>query len=80
MSHSKREIAISDQWTTSKSKLAFMVYAAEIEVYALEQSREESSLDSASAWGKHYILEEIYCEMDRVIDGDMPELKEVTNG
>lgn len=80
MPHSKREIEISDQWTVSKSKLAFMVYAAELEVYALKQSREESCLDNDSAWGRHFILQEIFDEMDKVIEGDMPELKEVKNG
>lgn len=62
---SSSQLAISDQWTVTKSKLAFMSAMAEAEVYALARGEEIHTHNSA--WGRKYILEEIYDEMNAVI-------------
>ena len=81
---SKRECATSDAWTVAKSKLAFVAAVCELEAEHVSEINcpfEGLHADKDALWGRHFVLQEIYDQMDEAIEGELqqPSVKEVVN-
>lgn len=68
---------ISDQWTISKSKLALMSAISQLEAewLFLKGHLPEALEDKDAKWGQRFIMDEIFKEMNEVIEG--PELRAI---
>ena len=84
MARADRATEISDRWTVCKSKLAFLTEISAMEANMVFKNKGQPCDDlhrnKDALWGRHFIMQDVLDEMSEAIEGDWPELKEVSSG